>query len=429
MTTTLNTIAFKAHTHPKHRFQNLYGRLNTDSLYHSWGQLNKLAKPGIDGITMAEYKAKLIENIERLGQQLKQKCYRVNDIKRIFIPKSNGKQRPLGLPTVDDKLVQQSVSQILQSIWEQDFMRNSYGYRPNKSAHQAVHSLTLNLQFQGYGFIVEADIKGFFDNLDHEWLMNMLKQRIDDKAILNLINQWLKARIKSPDGVFTKPSSGSPQGGIISPMLANIYLHYALDLWFEKKVKPKMRGRAMMIRYADDFVCAFQYANDAERFYKVLPKRLKKFNLDVAEDKTSLMRFSRFHVGRKRHFVFLGFEFYWGTDAMGKPRLRRRTGAKKQKATLSEYYQWIKAKRSFKLRDWLPQLKRKLTGFRNYFGLPDNSRSLANLYDYVLHNLYKWLNRRSGRKSYNWRNFKKMIEYFNIESIKVSKRNILVDWY
>jgi|TARA_B110000211_G_scaffold229417_1_gene287150 RNA-directed DNA polymerase len=429
MTTTLNTIAFKAHTHPKHRFQNLYGRLNTDSLYHSWGQLNKLAKPGIDGITMAEYKAKLIENIERLGQQLKQKCYRVNDIKRIFIPKSNGKQRPLGLPTVDDKLVQQSVSQILQSIWEQDFMRNSYGYRPNKSAHQAVHSLTLNLQFQGYGFIVEADIKGFFDNLDHEWLMNMLKQRIDDKAILNLINQWLKARIKSPDGVFTKPSSGSPQGGIISPMLANIYLHYALDLWFEKKVKPKMRGRAMMIRYADDFVCAFQYANDAERFYKVLPKRLKKFNLDVAEDKTSLMRFSRFHVGRKRHFVFLGFEFYWGTDAMGKPRLRRRTGAKKQKATLSEYYQWIKAKRSFKLRDWLPQLKRKLTGFRNYFGLPDNSRSLANLYDYVLHNLYKWLNRRSGRKSYNWRNFKKMIEYFTIECIKVSKRNILVDWY
>jgi len=429
MTTTLNTIAFKAHTHPKHRFQNLYGRLNTDSLYHSWGQLNKLAKPGIDGITMAEYKAKLIENIERLGQQLKQKCYRVNDIKRIFIPKSNGKQRPLGLPTVDDKLVQQSVSQILQSIWEQDFMRNSYGYRPNKSAHQAVHSLTLNLQFQGYGYIVEADIKGFFDNLDHEWLMNMLKQRIDDKAILNLINQWLKARIKSPDGVFTKPSSGSPQGGIISPMLANIYLHYALDLWFEKKVKPKMRGRAMMIRYADDFVCAFQYANDAERFYKVLPKRLKKFNLDVAEDKTSLMRFSRFHVGRKRHFVFLGFEFYWGTDSVGKPRLRRRTGAKKQKATLSEYYQWIKAKRSFKLRDWLPQLKRKLTGFRNYFGLPDNSRSLASLYDYVLHNLYKWLNRRSGRKSYNWRNFKKMIEYFNIECIKVSKRNILVDWY
>ena len=212
--TTLHTIAFKAQTHPKHRFQNLYGLLNTNSLDQDWGQLNTQAKPGIDGITMPMYEANLTENIDRLGQQLKQKCYRVNDIKRIFIPKSNGKLRPLGLPTVDDKLVQQSVSQILQSIWEQDFLRNSYGYRPNKSAHQAVDSLTLNLQFKGYGYIVEADFKGFFDNLDHEWLMDMLKQRINDKPILNLINQWLKARIKSPDCVFIKPSSGSSQGGL-----------------------------------------------------------------------------------------------------------------------------------------------------------------------------------------------------------------------
>ncbi len=429
MTTSLNAIAFKAQTHPDHRFQNLYGLLNTDSLYQSWGQLNKKAKPGIDGITMPKYKEKLAENIDRLAQQLKQKCYRANDVKRVFIRKTNGKQRPLGLPTVDDKLAQQSVSQILQSIWEQDFLRNSYGYRPSKSAHQAVHSLTVNLQFKGYGYIVEADIKGFFDNLDHKWLMKMLKLRIDDKALLNLINQWLTARIKSPDGVFTKPASGSPQGGIISPVLANIYLHYALDLWFEKKVKPRMKGRAMMIRYADDFVCAFQYAHDAERFYKVLPKRLKKFNLDVAEDKTSLMRFSRFHSGRKRHFVFLGFEFYWGKDSKGKAKLRRRTAVKKQKAKMSEYYQWIKKKRSLKLSDWLPQLKRKLDGFRNYFGLPDNSRSLSAVHDYVLHSLYKWLNRRSGRRSYNWDNFKKMLKYFQIETPRVSKRSLLVDWY
>ncbi len=429
MTTKLNAIAFKARTHPKHRFQNLYGLLDADSLYQSWGQLNKQAKPGIDGITMPQYKAKLVENIDNLAHQLKHKCYRADDVKRIFIQKSNGKQRPLGLPTVKDKLVQQSVSQILQNIWEQDFLRNSYGYRPSKSAHQAVHSLAGNLQFRGYGYIVEADIKGFFNNLDHEWLMDMLKQRIDDKVILNLINQWLKARIKSPEGVFEKPSEGSPQGSVISPVLANIYLHYALDLWFEKKVKPRMRGRAMMIRYADDFVCAFQFAQDAERFYKVLPKRLKKFNLDVAEDKTSLMRFSRFHKGRKRHFVFLGFEFYWGTDSNGKARLRRRTARKKQKAALTEYYQWIKKMRSFKLNEWLPQLKRKLVGFSNYFGLPDNSRSLNYVHNYVLHSLYKWLNRRSGRKSYNWSNFKKMLEYFQIETPRVSKRLVLIDWY
>ena len=429
MTTTLNAIAFKAHTHPKHRFQNLYGLLNTDSLYESWGQLNKQAKPGIDGVTIPQYQAKLVENIQGLAKQLKDKSYRAADIKRITIPKANGKLRPLGLPTVEDKLVQQSVSQILQSIWEQDFLPNSYGYRPYKSAHQAVHSLSMNLQYKGYGYLVEADIKGFFDNLDHDWLIKMLEQRIDDKALLTLIKQWLKARIKSPEASFHKPTSGSPQGGIISPILANIYLHYALDLWFEKTVKPRMRGRAMLIRYADDFVCAFQYANDAERFYKVLSKRLKKFNLDTAADKTSLLRFSRFHPSRKRHIVFLGFELYWSKDRQGKARLRRRTARKKLRATLNEYYRWIKLKRHSRLSNWLPSLKRKLTGFRNYFGLPDNSRSVSKLYDHVLHSLFKWLNRRSGRKSYNWSNFKKMLDYFQIKPLRVSKRYVKIDWY
>ena len=429
MTTTLNAIAFKAHTHPKHRFQNLFGLLNTDSLYESWGQLNKQAKPGIDGVTIPQYQAKLVENIQGLAKQLKDKSYRAADIKRITIPKANGKLRPLGLPTVEDKLVQQSVSQILQSIWEQDFLPNSYGYRPNKSAHQAVHSLSMNLQYKGYGYLVEADIKGFFDNLDHDWLIKMLEQRIDDKALLTLIKQWLKARIKSPEASFHKPTSGSPQGGIISPILANIYLHYALDLWFEKTVKPRMRGRAMLIRYADDFVCAFQYANDAERFYKVLPKRLKKFNLDTAAEKTSLLRFSRFHPSRKRHIVFLGFELYWSKDRQGKARLRRRTARKKLRATLNEYYRWIKLKRHSRLSNWLPSLKRKLTGFRNYSGLPDNSRSVSKLYDHVLHSLFKWLNRRSGKKSYNWSNFKKMLDYFQIKPLRVSKRYVKIDWY
>ena len=222
MTTALHTIAFKAQTHPNHRFQNLYGLLDSDLLVQSWGQINKQSACGIDGVTPSDFKQRLPENINRLHQTLKCKSYRANDVKRVFIPKSNGKLRPLGLPTLDDKIVQQSVSQILQSIWEQDFVKNSYGYRPNRSAHQAVHSLQLNLQYGTYGYVVEADIKGFFDNIDHEWLMRMLKQRIEDKALLNLINQWLKARIKSPEGVFEKPASGSPQGGVISPVLANI---------------------------------------------------------------------------------------------------------------------------------------------------------------------------------------------------------------
>lgn len=429
MTTALHSIAFKAQSHPRHRFQNVYGLLHSDLLYQSWGQLNKQSASGIDGISVSDYQVGLSENIQRLGRDLKQKCYRASAIKRVFIPKANGKQRPLGLPTVEDKIVQQSVSQILLSIWEQDFLPNSYGYRPNKSAHQAVHSLGLNLQFQGYGYIVEADIKGFFDNMDHDWLLQMLSQRIDDKPLLTLISQWLKARIKAPDGVFSKPTSGTPQGGVISPILANIYLHYVLDLWFEKKVKPRMQGRAMLIRYADDFVVAFQLREDAERFYRVLPKRLNKFGLSVAPEKTHLKRFSRFHLGRKRNFQFLGFEFYWGRDVNNKPRLRRRTASKKQKSTMNGLYHWIKLQRSKPLKDWMPRLKRKLIGFRNYFGLPDNSRSLSRIYSHVLHSLYKWLNRRSQRKSYNWDGFKVMLKYFQINPLRVSKRRVLVDWY
>ena len=429
MTTELHTIAFKAQTHPKHRFQNLYGLLNSDLLVQSWGQINKQSAAGIDGVKPSDFKQRLPENIERLSDQLKQKRFRAGDIKRVFIPKSNGKLRPLGLPIMDDKVVQQGVSQILQSIWEQDFLRNSYGYRPHKSAHHATHSLKLNLQFKGYGYIVEADIKGFFDNMNHDWLMEMLSQRIEDKALLNLINQWLKARIKTPEDGFIKPTSGTPQGGVISPVLANIYLHYALDIWFEKRVKPSLKGRAMLIRYADDFVVAFQYQDEARKFYRELPKRLKKFNLDVAPEKTHLKQFSRFKPGRERNFQFLGFEFYWDTDKEGEPRLRQRTAPKKQRATLSELYSWIKQNRSRRLNQFMPQLRRKLAGFRNYFGLSDNSRSVNGVYDFVLHSLYKWLNRRSQRRSFNWRGFKDMLRYFQIQPLRVTKCTVIVDWY
>jgi group II intron reverse transcriptase/maturase len=265
--------------------------------------------------------------------------------------------------------------------------------------------------------------------MNHDWLMKMLEQRIDDKSLLGLIKQWLKARIKSPDGCFNKPESGTPQGGVISPVLANIYLHYALDLWFEKTVKPRMEGRAMLIRYADDFVVAFQYRHEAEAFYRVLPKRLNKFGLSVAPEKTHLKRFSRFHPGRKRSFQFLGFEFYWSFDANKKPRIRRYTAPKTLKAAMSEFYQWIKLNRSRPLKETMPILKRKLMGFQNYFGLPDNSRSLSRLSHYISRSLYKWLNRRSQRRSYNWSSFKDMLGYFKIEPLRVSKRSIPVDWY
>lgn len=429
MTTELDAIAFKSRTHSKHRFQNLYGQLNANALYRAWGSINKQSAAGIDGVSPPDFERHLPQNIQRLTDQLRTRAYRVDEVKRVFIPKANGKERPLGLPTLDDKVVQQAVSDLLQGIWEADFLRNSYGYRPNRSAHQAVHSLQLNLQFKGYGYLVEADIKGFFDHMDHEWLMRMLRQRIDDSALLNLINQWLKARIREPDGQVHKPRAGTPQGGVISPILANIYLHYALDLWFEKRIKPRLKGRSMLIRYADDFVVAFQYRAEAAWFYRQLAPRLTKFGLTLAKEKTALKRFSRFQPGPQRYFEFLGFRFYWAVDHKGAPRLRRRTASKKHRDSLQGFYHWIKSNRHRRLNLLMPELKRRMIGFRNYFGLPDNSWSVSQMYTHILNSLYKWLNRRSQRRSFTWAGLKAMLKDFGIEPMKVSKRCIAVDWY
>jgi group II intron reverse transcriptase/maturase len=430
MTTALQAVAYKAQTHPRHVFQNLSSLLDEDLMFESWGQLKKQVAPGIDKVDAATYSTELNRRVTTLVDKLKREAYRANQIKRVYIDKPNGGQRPLGLPTLEDKLVQQSVAQLLNSIYEADFLPNSYGYRPNRSAHGAIHSLRANLQFKGYGYIVEADIKGFFDTVDHSWLQRMLAQRIDDQRLLSLIGQWLKAPIVEPTGEVIKPTQGTPQGGVISPVLANIYLHYVVDLWFEKVVKPRCGGRAMLIRYCDDFVVAFQLRRDAEAFYRVLPQRLARFNLAISPEKTQLIRFSRFHPGKQRCFNFLGFEFYWSKDRRGKARMRCRTASKKQRTIMNDFYRWIKQNRNQRLGEVMQTLKRKLVGFANYFGLPDNSRSLSRLHAHVLSSLYKWLNRRSQRRSYNWAGLKEMLSYFGIRPLRVWKRShVVIDWY
>ena len=245
--------------------------------------------------------------------------------------------RPLGIPAIEDKQLQVAVKRILEAIYEQDFLRCSYGYRPGVGALDAVDKLTIKLQFGRYNFVVEADIKGFFDNVDHEWVIRMLEERIDDRPFLRLIKKWLKAGILEPDGKVIHPATGTPQGGIVSPILANVYLHYVLDLWFHKVVKKYCRGEACLIRYADDFVCAFQYQEDAERFYRVLGKRLGKFGLELSAEKTRVMKFSRDHQPGKTSFDFLGFEFRWGTDRGGRPHLKRRTSRKKLRRSLRNF--------------------------------------------------------------------------------------------
>jgi group II intron reverse transcriptase/maturase len=276
--------------------------------------------------------------------------------------------------------------------------------------------------------VVEADVQGFFDHLDHDKLLAMLRVRVDDRAFVNLIRKWLKAGILEPDGQVVHPDTGTPQGGSVSPVLANVYLHYVLDLWFEKVVKPRC-GDALLCRYADDWVCAFRYRGDAQRFFRVLGKRLEKFNLKLAPEKTRLMRFSRFHPSMKRRFAFLGFELYWKEDRSGTPRVQRRTARKKLQAACRRIKAWIKSSRHLPMRKFFSGLNLRLRGHYNYYGVRGNSRSLYRFFDWAKQCTFKWLNRRGGkRRSFTWVRFTQLLDLVQIAKpriTEISRRRVI----
>ena len=414
--TFLQALSIKAGTAKAHRFQNLYGSLNETLLHQAWRTLNKRGAPGVDKVTIAQYGENLSDNIRQLVERLKRDDYRSRLIRRKYIPKGNGKARPLGIPVVEDRLLQGAVRLLLEAIFEPDFHDVSYGYRPKVGAQKAVKDLTYNLQFGSYGYVVEADIKGFFDTINHDWLLKMLGKRVDDKPFLGLIDRWLKAGILERDGTVIHPQTGTPQGGVVSPILANIYLHFVLDHWFERVVKPHCRGQAYLIRFADDFVCAFQYKDDADRFYQTLPKRLGKFSLAVAPEKICIHRFSRFHPSRKRRFTFLGFEFYWEADSKGVPRVWRRTARYKLQASIKACKEWLKRHRHYPLPKLIQIMIRKVRGHYNYFRAIGNITSLWVFYREVVNLLYKWLNRRSQRRSLTWEGIKRVLAAYRFPS-------------
>ena len=409
--TSLRGIANKARADKQHRFRDLYRCLDAPLLRACWEDLNKAAASGVDHVTAEAYAVNLQANIEALAQRLKAQRYRAKLVRRCYMPKAIGKERPLGIPALEDKLVQLACAKLLTAIYEQDFLDCSYGYRPERGALEAVRDLTFDLQYGRYGYLVEADIQGFFDPMDHAWLLDMLRIRIDDRAFLKLIRKWLKAGVLATDGQVIHPETGTPQGGTVSPVLANVYLHYALDLWFDKVVKAHCRGEALLCRYADDWVCAFRYREDAERFYRVLPKRLKKFNLQVATEKTSLRRFSRFHPGMKQRVTFLGFEFAWMPDRQGVPRVMRRTARKKLQAACQRLTVWIKRHRHLLEREFFQRLNARLRGHYNYYGVQGNSRSLNRFFRWAMDCTFKWLNRRGGKQSsYTWEQFTRVLD-------------------
>lgn len=432
MRTSLQGITNKAGQNRKHRFRNLYGMLNNEFLIESWFLLNRNSATGVDRVSVREYEENLQGNIKNLVERLRGKRYRAKLIRRVYIPKGDGKRRPLGIPATEDKLLQTGVARILTAIFEQDFLDFSYGYRPNRSARDAVQDVTSTLYWERFSYVVDADIKGFFDNINHDWLIRMLEQRIDDRAFIMLIVKWLKAGILNTDGLVEHFGTGTPQGGIVSPILANIYLHFVLDMWFEKVVKPRCEGEAYLCRYADDFIVTFRYGRDVDRFYKALGKRLEKFGLTLSYEKTKIIKFSRFRKESGSCFEFLGFEFRWGTDHKGRDTIKRRTSPKKFRASVRNFKEWCKASRNFRLKKLFSLLNAKLRGYYNYYGIIGNYKSLHRFFEQAIPILYKWLNRRSQRRSFNYKGFKEILKHYGIERPRITEVNsgqLAFKWY
>jgi group II intron reverse transcriptase/maturase len=395
--------------------------LTAGFLLWCWKKLNRKSAPGVDRVTVRQYEEKLEGNIAKLVESVKGGWYRAKLVLRRFISKGGGKLRPLGIPATSDKLLQRAVTMILEAIYESVFLTCSFGYRPHTGALDAIKELSYQLQFRGYNYVVEADIRGYFENINHDLLMEMLSKKIDDKPFLRLIRKWLKAGVLEAGNVIN-PVTGTPQGGVISPILANIYLHYVLDEWFEEVVKAHCRGKVYLCRYADDFVCLFQYEDDARRFYKALGLRLEKYGLSLSEGKTRMIRFSRLHMEDKTWFEFLGFEFRRGRNRAGKPQVLKRTSRKKFRNSLKRFSEWCKSNRNMRMTELFYRLNSKLCGYYNYYGVRGNYDSLASFFYHAMNLLFKWLNRRSQRKSYNWAGFAELLKHFRIAKPRITEK-------
>ena len=410
--TRLDRITMRAEQQPAATFNNLYTLLNYDLLWLAFRKLKRDKAPGVDGVTVNDYEEKLQENLLDLETRLHRQSYRPHPSLPCDIPKGDGKTRPLGIACVEDKIVQRAVVMILERIYEVDFCDTSYGFRPGRSCHQALSVLGQIIATKKVNWISDADIAGFFDNVSHERLVELLGTRIKDPRMLWLIGRFLKAGVMI-EGCRWDTDEGVAQGSSLSPLLANVYLHYVLDQWFERDVRPRMQGEAYLIRYADDFIAAFELESDARRFQTVLPKRLARFSLQLAEEKTKLLRFGRFArrecqrhgEGAPSTFDFLGFTHYCGTSRAGRFKLKRKTAKKKFKAKVRALKDWFHHHLTTPLSEMWATLNAKLRGHYQYYGINDNWPWLMKFRGMAKWLAYRWLNRRSQSKSMNWSEF------------------------
>jgi RNA-directed DNA polymerase len=397
-------------------------------LYEAYLRVRQDGATGVDGQTAAAYAAQLRENLLSLLERAKSGTYRAPPVRRVHIPKGTGDDtRPLGIPTFEDKVLQRAVVMVLEAVYEQDFRDCSYGFRPGRSAHQALAALWQHTMKSGGGWIVEVDIRKFFDTLDHAHLRDMLRQRVRDGVLLRLIDKWLKAGVLE-DGRLTVPSQGCPQGGVISPLLANVYLHYVLDLWFEQEVQPRLRGRAFLIRYADDFVIGFTHEADARRVLEVLPKRFGRYGLAIHPEKTRLVPFrspaasdggASGKGGPPGTFDLLGFTHYWGRSLKGNWVVKRRTAGSRLQRAIRNIADWCRFNRHRPIPEQHRTLRQKLLGHFAYFGITGNVEALRRFRDAVAGLWRKWLSRRSRGAPFSWGHFNLLLKRYPLPAAVV----------
>ncbi|MBR3811498.1 MAG: group II intron reverse transcriptase/maturase, partial [Agathobacter sp.] len=408
-------------------FTSLYHLINVEMLKQCHKELDGSKAVGIDKVTKAEYGEHLEENLTNLVSRLKNKAYKPLPSLRVLIPKANGKKRPLGIASYEDKIVQLAVKKILEAIYEPRFLNCMYGFRPNRGCHDAIKEVHRQISNEHINHVVDADIKGFFDHLSHEWMMEFLKLYIKDPNLLWLINKYLKAGVMT-DGVYEESEEGSAQGNIISPILANIYMHNVLTLWYKFVIKNKAEGNSFLAVYADDFIAGFQYKEDAERYYALLKERLKKFNLEPEENKSRMIEFGQYaevnskrKYGRKPEtFDFLGFTFYCSKGRRNKEFcVKLKTNSKKFTQKLKQTKEWLYQNNDLPVKELITKLNKKLVGHYRYYGVSHNSNKLSAFLHYVQRYLFKVLNRRSHKKSYTWDGYIDMLKVYPLAKPKI----------
>jgi RNA-directed DNA polymerase len=418
-------IAELAKRSPSMGFTSLAYLLDMDWLREAFYRTRKDGAPGVDGQTWNEYARNLEDNLQSLLDRAKSGSYRATPVRRVHIPKggSTTETRPIGIPTLEDKVLQRAVVMLLEPIYEQDFYAGSYGFRPGRSAHQALEDLWQQTTSNGGGWILEVDIRRFFDTLGHSHLREFLQLRVHDGVLKRLIGKWLKAGVME-DGNVSYPEAGSPQGGVISPMLANVYLHYVLDTWFAKEVQPRLQGKAHLIRFADDFVILFSHESDARRVMEVLPKRFGRYGLTLHPEKTRLVLFRRPSPKRRGGkedsnqrpgtFDMLGFTHYWGKTRRGGWAVQRKTMSKRLSRAVRSIAQWCRAHRHDPIKEQHAKLSQKVRGHYAYYGITSNVRALQWFLLAVHRAWRKWLNRRNSRREMDWERFNRLLKRYSL---------------